>query len=113
MNYYVPEECYEPILVAREAFQTMDGKQIPMNLIVVRPGDPPIVINKKFSVIAFETVHRCPSQGYAIQRIPPKKRKEEYMDCSTEEIRDLIAQGIDIRYELQFHDLRLKLCYVI
>ena len=95
VTYYVPEECYEPIIAARKAFEAMDGSDIVMDLRIIKRGDV-VTINERFSVIAFETVHRCPSQGYAILRTYKKKLKQEYRECDRKTIRELMEQDIDL-----------------
>jgi ribonuclease Z len=60
--YYIPENCYESILKAKEAFEILDGKPIEMNISIIRPEEE-IKISDTLYISAFETTHRCISQG--------------------------------------------------
>ena len=45
--------------------------------------------------MAFRTKHRVHSQGYIVY-ITKKSRKAEYSGCSNEEMRKLLADGVEV-----------------
>ena len=71
-KYYVPYEAVEALEEARVAMSKLDNCDIPMDVVPVKPGDEIIVdINASnrivsMKVVVFPTVHRIPSQGYAV-----------------------------------------------
>ena len=87
------------VLRATEAFSDMDRGDdedkgpITMRLNCYSPSDAPVQINDKFSVMAFPTVHRCESQGYAILRHEKGKLKKEHHGKSKEELSELRSRG--------------------
>ena len=71
-KYYVPYEAVEALEEARIAMSKLDGQDIPMEIIPLKPGDE-IIIDKtvcgniiQMKVKVFQTIHRISSQGYAI-----------------------------------------------
>ena len=90
--YYVPTESVEPLHEARVAFSKMDGKDIPMNIISVKPGDI-ISIGSDISVRVFPTIHRVPSQGYALYKKKRGGLLKQYSNLSGREIGELRKSG--------------------
>ena len=86
--YYVPTESVGPLEDARVAFSKMDGKDIPMNIIPVCPGDV-VYINTDLIVKVFPTIHRVPSQGYALYKKSTGCLLEQYRHLSGKEIGEL------------------------
>lgn len=90
--YYVPTESVEPLHEARVAFSKMDGKNIPMNIIAVKPGDI-ISIGSDITVRVFPTIHRVPSQGYALYKKKRGGLLKQYSTLSGREIGELRKSG--------------------
>jgi ribonuclease Z len=90
--YYVPTESVEPLHEARVAFSKMDGKNIPMNIIAVKPGDI-ISIGTDITVRVFPTIHRVPSQGYALYKKKRGGLLKQYSTLSGREIGELRKSG--------------------
>jgi hypothetical protein len=78
---------YDPLLRAKNAFEEMDGKAIPMNIVPVTAGQS-IQVNPRIRVVPFATEHRVPSLGYAFYRKVQSLRKE---------LRDLPSKEVYIR----------------
>jgi ribonuclease Z len=64
-TYFVPFCLYDSLLEAKIAFEKMDGKLIPMDIVVVEVGDTKL-FGSNLKLVVFPTQHRVPSQGYAI-----------------------------------------------
>lgn len=99
-NYYVPADLCEALEQARVAFSTMDGQDIPMNIVSMNPGESVMIGNQqsKFRVTAFATAHRVQSQGYAIYSVNETKGKllAEYRSLSGREIGELKKSGVEV-----------------
>lgn len=94
-TYYVPAVIAEPMQQVKKAFETMDDREIPMHIKIVQPGDI-IKIGSQYKIQVFETVHRVPSQGFAIYRCSKGKLLPEYSNKTPNELKELRLQGIDI-----------------
>ena len=98
--YYVPEGIEGELRAALEAFSKMDGKDIPMDIQVMRPGESvQIGTSDQYRVTAFATTHRVESQGYAVYSTSihqPKKLLDSYKDMSGREIGELRKQGVNV-----------------
>jgi ribonuclease BN (tRNA processing enzyme) len=95
-KYYVPEEVIIPLEEARVAFSKMDGKDIPMELISVKPGDI-IPVGNQLNVKVFQTIHRVQSHGYAIYCKVKGKILAEYDNCDSTEFKLLNKSGVKFR----------------
>lgn len=94
VKYYVPKACVDSINKIREAFQVMDGSEISMNLIGVDPGEEiTFGENSRFKIVVFKTDHRCPSQGYAIQRIHDKVLKKQFQEMVNKYAQENLEEG--------------------
>ena len=98
--YYVPEGIQDSLQAAREAFESMNGQEIPMDIRVMRPGES-VQVGKQnqFRVKAFETSHRVESQGYAVySTIITQKPQllEKYANLTGQEKGALKKRGIQI-----------------
>ncbi len=67
--YYVPPSCVEPLRNALDAFSLLDGKQIPMNIQAIAPGDQ-VELGHGVRVRAFRTLHTVP-KGMHCSNCPP------------------------------------------
>ena len=95
--YYVPVESVGPLEEARIAFSKMDGKDIPMKIVPIVPGDS-VNVNSDLIVKVFRTIHRVPSQGYALYKRRTGSLLEEYLNVPSNEIRELKRNGVQITY---------------
>lgn len=113
-KYYVPTECIEALEQARIAFSTLNGDEIPMEIVSMSPGDSVVIGSNrsKFRVIALETKHRVQSQGYAVYSIVETKGKllPEYKGLSGSEIGELKRNGTEIASPTTFGE-NLDLIY--
>ena len=91
--YYVPTESVGPLDEARAAFSKMDGKDIPMNIVPIKPGDI-VKVNSNLIVKVFQTIHRVPSQGYALYRRTNGGLLPEYAHLPGKEIGELRKMGV-------------------
>jgi ribonuclease Z len=91
-KYYVPAKAVEPLTAAFVAFAELDDKDIPAEIIAVSPGDV-INVSPTCCVKAFQTVHRVPSQGYALFSRSKGGLLPEYRHKRGAEIRALKQQG--------------------
>lgn len=73
----------------------MNGKDIPMNIIPVSPGD--VFYCENIKVLVFPTQHRVRSQGYALFTTDTRSLKEEYAQLENNELRKLVEEGICIK----------------
>jgi ribonuclease Z len=106
--YYMPENCIAPILAVKAAFEQLDEREIPMILKAIRPGDI-VQITNHLKVKAFPTLHRVPSQGYAIYSTTKSNvLQEEYKEYDRVTIKSLIKDGIDIYKPAED---KLQICY--
>ena len=96
--YYVPTESVEPLQEARVAFSKMDGKDILMNIVPVKPGDV-VSIGTDISVRVFPTIHRVPSQGYALYKKFRGGLLKQYSNLSSKEIGELRKSGERLTHE--------------
>ena len=94
-TYYIPEIIQEPLQQVKQAFEVMDDRTIPMNIKVVKPGDI-ITLTAQYKVHVFPTIHRVPSQGYAVYHVSKGKLLPEYEGKTPAEIKALKSQGISI-----------------
>lgn len=92
--YYVPPSCLESMMEAKAAFEKLDGKEIRMNIVCFNPNSDSIKLSGSLRIVAFDTVHRVPSQGYAIYYQPKPKLMEKYRNLSNLEIRELKNRNI-------------------
>ena len=93
--YYVPTESVGPLDEARVAFSKMDGKDIPMNIVPLKPGDV-VKVNSNLIVKVFPTIHRVPSQGYALYKRTNGSLLPQYTHLSGREIGELKKTGVVI-----------------
>ena len=66
VQYHMPEACVGHMAAARSSFEALDGHDIPMGILPMKPGDSVQLSQSQFRVFAFPTEHRVPSQGYCI-----------------------------------------------
>ena len=105
--YYVPVDNVAALEEARIAFSKLDGRDIPMKIVPCQPGDC-IEINDKLIVRVFPTVHRVPSQGYAVYRRTRSKQKlPEYSELKGQALGELKKQGIEPFQQVCLESLEL------
>jgi ribonuclease Z len=105
-TYYLPNNCVQPLLDAKAAFEQLDGHEIPMN-IVGMDFMSPVKINDNYTVFAFPTLHRVPSQGYGIIHKKYGDLLPQYQNCTQEEIKNLRKEGVT----LKTIESRIIFCY--
>lgn len=98
-KYYIPFEAVQSMEKARIAFGELDGNDIPMEVIAVKPGDI-IPYNDNLIVKVFQTEHRIASQGYAVYSLSRCERKQCYQNLDHDEMKTTVGMGIDI-YEVR------------
>jgi ribonuclease Z len=94
-KYYIPATAMEPLAQAVAAFSVLDGKEIQADIIPVVPGDS-IVVNPNCTVKVFPTLHRVPSQGYALYSTKKGSLLPQYRNRPHQEIKALKQQGVEI-----------------
>lgn len=93
VTYYVPPSCVEGLIQAKQSFELLEGKEIPMKIIGISPNET-VQITKSYKVLAFPTLHRVPSQGYAIIYCHNAGLLPSYSQCTQQEISALHQQGV-------------------
>ncbi len=71
-----------------------------MNLRAVEPGDV-IPLSKTSLVRPFRTMHRVPSQGYAVYSVSVPSLKPQYRHLGSHLISGLVQQGVEVRETVQ------------
>lgn len=90
----VPENLLEPIKDIINAWGKLDGNQIPVKLVGVKPGDEHQIKPNLFTRV-FPTKHSRGSVGYTvIER--RKKLKPEYAELHARELVELKKKGVQI-----------------
>ena len=89
----------EPIAKMMEAWVDIEGQRTPHKIIPMAPGTPSgeFEIKKTFFLRAFETMHTCPSLGYAIIE-KRSKLKEEFTGLPQSKLVELKESGQEITY---------------
>ena len=91
-SYYVPIGIVDHLKEAKAAFERLDNACIPMKIIGIQPGDI-IHAGSCYKIKVFETIHRVPSQGYAIYSIQKGELLPEMRGLTTAELRELKQLG--------------------
>eukprot|EP01041_Mallomonas_annulata_P009659 gene9659-20086_t len=104
-TYFVPENCLQPLLDAKNAFERLDEHEIPMDIRPFRIGQI-VSISKNYNVFAFPTRHRVASHGYGIVHTK-KGLMSQYKDMSSSELGRLRKDGVQI----EGVDERIELVY--
>lgn len=111
-KYYIPYEAADALEEARVAMSKLDNRDIPMDIISVKPGDEIVIDNTKFGdiigfkITVFPTVHRIPSQGYAVYMTHRGILKDEYKHMDTNAIKKSKLNGDEI-YEPSYDTLEM------
>ena len=99
-KYYVPADVAVHLEEIRSSFSKLDGNEIPMDIIIISPGESVRVgTDDRLRVQTFQTEHRVPAQGYAVYstiNVPPKLLTQ-YSGASTEHIKDMKRRGIKVQ----------------
>lgn len=94
---YLPEHAVETVDKILKLFTRLDRGRMPCELIPVVAGQE-IELSREHVVTAWPTVHTVPSVGYVVWE-RRKKLKQEYLNLSGEQIRDLRQSGVEISEE--------------
>jgi len=94
-----PGNLLDPIRDIIEAWARLDGNQLPVNLVGVKPGDE-YKIKPNLIARVFPTKHSKGSVGYTIIE-KRKKIKPEYAKLSGPQIVELKKQGVEIDNPLE------------
>jgi ribonuclease Z len=94
-TYFVPPIIKDPLLQAKAAYEMMDDREIPMNIVALSPGES-VEISPTVRVLAFRTIHRVPSQGYAIFKKWKGKLLPKFEDLPSKELGRLKKEGVNI-----------------
>jgi len=94
---YLPEHAVDTVDKILKLFTRLDRGRMPCELIGVKPGQE-IELSREHVVSVWETVHTVPSVGYVVWE-RRKKLKQEYLNLSGEQIRDLRQSGVEISEE--------------
>jgi hypothetical protein len=78
---------------AKQAFEILEGKEIPMKIVGISPNEP-VQIMKSYKVFAFPTTHRVPSQGYAIVHCQHGPLLPSYLHYTPQQLSALHKQQI-------------------
>ena len=94
---YLPAHAVETVDKILKLFTRLDRGRMPCELIPVEAGQE-IELSREHVVTAWPTVHTVPSVGYVVWE-RRKKLKQEYLNLSGEQIRDLRQSGVEISEE--------------
>lgn len=94
-TYLVPHEIVESLEAARKAFSSMDGAEIPMNIVGISPGDT-IMISRFVEARVFATEHRVASQGYALYYKHKGRLLPEFQSLDKKALNDLRLNNVNI-----------------
>lgn len=100
---YVPAESRDDLLAVLRAQERMEHAD-PQDLdSVVRPVSPGDVLHlsSRYSVRAFDVVHRAPSRGYTVSETR-RKLKPELVGLPHTEIQRLATQGTNVTNDVTF-----------
>jgi hypothetical protein len=84
-----------PLQQAKLAYEMMDDREIPMKFIILSPGES-YELSSSIRIVAFETNHRVPSQGYAIYKKSKGNLLPQYVGIANKEIGQLKKAGTQI-----------------
>lgn len=96
---YLPGSTVEPVRQILRQFTRLDRGRLPCQLEVIRPGDE-IELSREHVVTVSATTHSVPSLGFVVWH-RRRKLREEYLDLSGQEIRDLRLAGTEVTQELR------------
>jgi ribonuclease Z len=94
---YLPAFAIDPVRNMLDSFVRLDRGRMPCNLIGVEAGQE-IELSRELVLNVYKTKHTVPSVGFIVSE-RRKKLKEEYLELSGEEIRDLRESGTEITIE--------------
>ena len=95
-TYYMPSSAVKALKEAHAAYEMLDESKIIMDIKPCDPGDI-IHISNTLSVRVFSTLHRVPSQGYAVYKTKKGILLPEYRDKSPQEIGRLRQSGVVVK----------------
>ncbi len=105
-KYYMPRCMLPAMKMAIEAFESLNGSPIPMQLVGMDPNEETSV-GHQCTVLAFRTEHCMTSQGYIVYRTIKRGLKKEYVGLEGHQLKALKSEGVSIcnienRIELAF-----------
>ena len=103
-TYIVPAETAVHLERLFAAWRTLDGSDMPCTIVPLSPGEE-YELSREVVVRPFATLHRGPSQGYALVS-RRRKLKPKYRGLTEVELRELrVSQGIEITSDLETVDV--------
>jgi uncharacterized membrane protein YgcG len=91
----MPEACVHDISAAKDAFESLDGHAINMDINVLKIGESVQIPQGPFRVFSFPTTHRVPSQGYCIAQQHRGPLLPEYADAEPSTYKKLRKAGVE------------------
>ncbi len=99
-DIYLPEEAVGSVRQLLATYSRLDHGSLPCRLVGVKPGDE-LAISRELVVTVTKTFHTIPSVGYIVWE-RRNKLKQEFLELSGPEIRDLKESGTAITDEFRF-----------
>ena len=97
---YLPAFAVDPIRKMLDSFVRLDRGQMKCDLVGVEPGQE-IELSRELVLNVYATKHSVPSVGYIVSE-RRKKLKQQYLEMSGEQIRDLRELGTEVTLEHRF-----------
>ncbi len=94
-KYYMPRSMLPGMKMAIEAFESLNGGPIPMQLVGMDPNED-VSVGYECTVVAFKTEHAVTSQGYILRRKIKRGLKKEYVGLEGPQLAALKNEGISI-----------------
>ncbi len=94
-KYYMPWSMLPSMKMAIEAFESLNGSPIPMELVGMDPNED-VNVGYECTVLAFKTGHCVTSQGYIVCRKIKRGLKKEYVGLEGPQLATLKNEGISI-----------------
>ena len=94
---YLPAVAVDAVRFMLESFVRLDRGKMPCDLIGVEAGDE-IELTRELVMNVYGTKHTVPSVGYVVSE-RRKKLKQEYLELSGQQIRELRDAGTEITVE--------------
>ena len=94
---YLPEHAIDAVDMMLNGFSKLDRGRLPCNFVGVQPGDE-FELSRELVLTVGRTTHTIPSVCYVVWE-RRKKLKQEFLELSGEEIRDLRLSGTEVTRE--------------
>jgi ribonuclease Z len=96
-EYLVPEPSHGAFCALLDAWRALDRSELPANVRGVTPGDA-IETGRDRRIHVFQSYHRVPTVGYALER-RSRRLKPELVGLPSDRIVAMRAAGVDIHDE--------------